>query len=64
MENSLMIKSDHSKARLLKEKIFLGGVVFFSILTISPIILIIYKLIEKGIKQISLSFLFETTKHL
>jgi phosphate transport system permease protein len=55
-----IIITDHSKARLLKEKIFLGGVVFFSLLTISPIVLIIYKLIVKGIKQINFSFLFES----
>jgi phosphate transport system permease protein len=53
--------ADHSRPRLLKEKLFLGLVVFFSVLTISPIILIIYKLIEKGFKQISFSFLAENT---
>jgi len=53
--------ADHSRPRLLKEKLFLGLVVFFSVLTISPIILIIYKLVEKGFKQISLTFLVENT---
>lgn len=53
--------TDRSKARLLKEKIFLGGVIALSVLTISPIILIIYKLIVKGIKQISFNFIFEST---
>lgn len=52
---------DHSKARLLKQKVFLGLVIALSILTISPIILIIYELISKGIKQISFNFIFETT---
>ncbi|MFA9388379.1 MAG: phosphate ABC transporter permease PstA [Prolixibacteraceae bacterium] len=52
---------DHSKARLLKQKVFLGFVIAFSILTISPIILIIYELVVKGIKQISFNFIFETT---
>jgi len=62
MRNSeQLIITDHSKARLLKERIFLGGVVFFSLLTISPIILIIYKLVVKGIKQINFGFLFENT---
>lgn len=56
-----VIITDHSKARLIKEKIFLGGVIAFSVLTISPIILIIYKLVVKGIKQINFSFLFENT---
>lgn len=53
--------TDHSKARLLKEKIFLGGVIALSVLTISPIVLIIYSLIVKGIKQISFNFVFEST---
>ena len=52
---------DHSKARMLKEKVFLGFVIALSALTISPIILIIYQLIAKGIKQISFNFIFETT---
>lgn len=56
-----IIYRDHSKPRLLKEKLFLGIVVFFSLLTISPIILIIYKLIEKGIKQINFNFITQTT---
>jgi len=56
-----LLQVDHSRPRLLKEKLFLGMVVFFSLLTISPIILIIYKLIGKGIKQINLSFLTEST---
>lgn len=52
---------DHSKARIIKEKFFLGMVITLSVVTISPIILIIYELIVKGIKQISFSFIFETT---
>lgn len=60
-DHDQMIITDHSKSRILKEKLFLGGIVFFSILTISPIILIIFKLIQKGIKQISFNFLFENT---
>lgn len=53
--------TDHSRARMIKEKIFLGAVIALSALTISPIILIIYQLIVKGVKQISFSFIFETT---
>lgn len=45
--------------RSRKNKFFLGLVVFFSLLTILPIILIIYKLISKGIRQINLSFFTE-----
>ena len=41
--NHQLLQADHSKPRLLKEKFFMGVVVFFSVLTISPIILIIYK---------------------
>ena len=48
-------------SRIRKDKIFLGLVVFFSLVTVSPIILIIYKLIEKGYKQLSFSFLIEKT---
>jgi phosphate transport system permease protein len=59
--NKQLLQIDHSKPRLLKEKLFLGLVVFFSLLTISPIILIIYKLVQKGIKQINISFLTEST---
>ncbi|HNW52515.1 MAG TPA: phosphate ABC transporter permease PstA [Prolixibacteraceae bacterium] len=59
--NHQLLQADHSKPRLLKEKFFMGVVVFFSVLTISPIILIIYKLIEKGIKQINFDFLFHST---
>ena len=47
--------------RLTKNKIFLSLVVFFSILTVSPIVLIIYKLIEKGYRQLSFRFLVENT---
>ena len=46
--------------RTRKNKFFLGLVIFFSLLTISPIVLIIYKLIAKGIRQINLSFFTET----
>lgn len=52
---------DRSKSRMIKEKVFLGFVIALSILTISPIILIIYKLVAKGIGQISFNFIFETT---
>ncbi len=52
---------DHSKSRLLKDKIFLGVVIAFSFLTISPIVLIIYKLISKGVKQLNFNFITQTT---
>lgn len=47
--------------RTKKDRVFLWLVVFFSIITISPIILIIFKLVEKGYKQLSLNFLIEKT---
>lgn len=47
--------------RTKKDRIFLGLVVFLSILTVSPIVLIISKLIAKGYKQLSFGFLIEKT---
>ena len=42
--------------RILRDRLFQGGVVALSMVTISPIILIIYKLVAKGYKQINLDF--------
>ncbi|MDP2089422.1 MAG: phosphate ABC transporter permease PstA [Flavobacteriaceae bacterium] len=55
--------SNHQKwdARFIKDKIFTGLIILFSLITISPIVLIISKLISKGYKQINLSFFTETT---
>lgn len=47
--------------RIQKDRFFLSLVVFFSIVTVSPIVLIIYKLIEKGYRQLSFGFLIEKT---
>ncbi len=47
-------------ARSFKDKGFKGLVIFLSLITISPIVLIIYKLIAKGIKQISFDFILKT----
>lgn len=52
---------DNIKLRTNKDRIFLGLVVLFSLITVSPIVLIIFKLIEKGFKQLSFSFLVEKT---
>ncbi|KJF42966.1 phosphate ABC transporter permease [Draconibacterium sediminis] len=46
--------------RTLKDKLFKGLVLFMSLITISPIVLIIYKLVEKGYRQISLDFIIKT----
>ncbi|MBU1014365.1 MAG: phosphate ABC transporter permease PstA [Bacteroidetes bacterium] len=45
--------------RASKNKVFQGLVIFFALITISPIILIIYTLVVKGIGQINLSFFTE-----
>ena len=42
--------------RILRDRLFQGGIVVLSLITISPIMLIIYKLIAKGYKQINLDF--------
>ncbi|MDP2338320.1 MAG: phosphate ABC transporter permease PstA [Bacteroidota bacterium] len=52
---------DNIKLRINKDRIFLSLVVLFSVITVSPIVLIIFKLIEKGYKQLSFSFLIEKT---
>lgn len=56
-----ILNQDHSKRRLLKDKIVLGGIIALSLVTISPIILIISKLIIKGYRQISLDFIIKNT---
>jgi phosphate transport system permease protein len=48
--------TDHSKWRDRKNRVFFGIVVFLSFLTISPIILIIGKLLVKGLRQINFDF--------
>ncbi len=44
------------KRRVVKNRLFAGTVIFFSMLTISPILLIIYKLVAKGYRQINIDF--------
>ncbi|MCW3788538.1 phosphate ABC transporter permease PstA [Plebeiibacterium sediminum] len=51
----------NSAFRALKDKAFLWGVIIVSIITISPIVLIIGKLVWKGVSQINLSFFTEIT---
>ncbi len=48
------------KKRTLKNNIFKSTVIVFSVVTILPILLIIYELISKGIKQISFDFILKT----
>lgn len=62
MDSTVTLKDqDHSLKRLLKDKLVLFGVVALSVITISPIVLIIAKLIIEGYRQISLDFLIQTT---
>ena len=46
--------------RAFKDRFFKGLVIFLSAITISPIVLIIYKLVVKGIGQISFDFILKT----
>ncbi len=48
------------KIRTLKNNIFKSTVIVFSVVTILPILLIIYELVSKGIKQISFDFILKT----
>lgn len=60
MDNNAIINTtDNSNWRELKSKLFLGIVILLSCITISPILLILYELISKGIKQINLDFFFK-----
>ncbi|MCW0484821.1 phosphate ABC transporter permease PstA [Gaoshiqia sediminis] len=52
---------DKSSGRIWKDKFIQGLVIFLSVVTISPIALIIYKLFVEGYKQISLGFIIENT---
>ena len=56
--NKILI--DNLKSRTLKNQVFKSLVVALSVITILPIGLIIYKLIAKGIKQISFDFIIKT----
>lgn len=56
-----ILNIDHSQRRLFKDKFILWMIVLFSVITISPIILIIFKLVVKGIKQINFNFITQST---
>ncbi len=53
---ALIDEKDNSNWRELKNKLFFGTVVVLATLTISPILLIIYELLAKGLKQINFDF--------
>jgi phosphate transport system permease protein len=57
--NSTAIR-DNIRRRKIKDRIFLWLIIGFSLVTILPILLIIYELIVQGIGQLSLRFLVET----
>lgn len=59
MNTAAEIKNTHLRKRSFKDNAFKVVVVILSVITISPIVLIIYKLIEKGIGQISLDFIIK-----
>ena len=44
------------RSRMMKDRLFAGGVFLMSMITISPIVLIIYKLVSKGYRQINFDF--------
>ncbi len=60
MTTAQKIEITNLKYRTIKDRAIKGIIIAFSIITISPIVLIIYKLIEKGIRQISFDFILET----
>ena len=53
---ALIDENDNSNWRELKNKLFFGTVVVLATLTISPILLIVYQLLVKGLKQINFDF--------
>ncbi|WP_372653087.1 phosphate ABC transporter permease PstA [Draconibacterium sp.] len=60
MNAAAKITAANLSRRTLKDKLFKGLVLFLSLITISPIVLIIYKLVVKGYRQISLDFIIKT----
>jgi len=60
MNTSAKITANNLGRRTLKDNFYKGLVVALSIVTISPIVLIIYHLVVKGINQISFDFIIKT----
>ncbi len=56
---ALITKEGDTNWRELKNKLFFGSIVLFSSITILPILLIVYKLLAKGLRQINLDFFFK-----
>ena len=53
---ALIDENDNSNWRERKNKLFFGTVVVLATLTITPILLIVYQLLAKGLKQINFDF--------
>jgi phosphate transport system permease protein len=57
MENTVKIVfKEMAGWRDIKNKLFFGLVILLSFITISPVVMIIYKLVVKGVRQINLDF--------
>jgi phosphate transport system permease protein len=50
------IKYTGDRKRIRKDRIFYGFIIFFALLTVSPLILIVFKLVREGIGQINFDF--------
>ena len=50
------IKYTGDRKRIRKDRIFYGFVIFFALITVSPLILIVFKLVKEGIGQINFDF--------
>ena len=61
MSINALQRADTSKSRMLKDRIFYWLVIAMAVVTISPIVLIISKLIIKGYRQISFEFIIRNT---
>lgn len=66
MEQTILLENkvselipDYFKGRKVKDKLFLGAVIFFSLITISLVFLIIGSMVLKGYHQINLAFFTE-----
>ena len=59
--NNTLLNQDYTSRRLFKDKLVLAGIIALSLVTVSPIVLIISKLIAKAYRQISLDFLIKNT---
>ena len=57
--NAITGENTSSNWRELKNKLFFGIVVVLAVITTSPILLILYKLISKGLRQINFDFFFK-----